>query len=67
MRQKTDLGPLIVDLIARKAVAIPPAPEVALRLQELVASRHFDVGHLARWRGGTVRSPSSAGSSGGAG
>jgi HD-like signal output (HDOD) protein len=48
MRQKTDLGRQILELVARKAVTIPPAPEVALRLQELVASRQFDVGHLAR-------------------
>jgi HD-like signal output (HDOD) protein len=44
----TAFEPLILDLIARNAVKVPPFPGVALRMQQLVASEKHDVPSLTR-------------------
>lgn len=42
------LEPLLVDLVARDAVKVPPYPGVAMRLQQLVAGGKFSLTDLAR-------------------
>jgi HD-like signal output (HDOD) protein len=46
-----DLEPLVVDLIKRDAVRVPPYPAVAMRLQKLVNSTDFGIPDLVRVAG----------------
>lgn len=52
MEEAKDLEALVVDLIKRDNVNIPPYPVVAMRLQRLVDSDDFGVGDLQRVIGG---------------
>jgi HD-like signal output (HDOD) protein len=44
----TNFEPLIVDLVSRDAVKVPPYPGVAMRLQQLVGGGKYGVAELAR-------------------
>jgi len=52
MEDARDLEALVVDLIKRNNVNIPPYPVVAMRLQNLVGSEDFGMGDLQRVIGG---------------
>jgi len=52
MEEARDLEALVVDLIKRNNVNIPPYPVVAMRLQNLVGSEDFGMGDLQRVIGG---------------
>jgi HD-like signal output (HDOD) protein len=46
-----DLEPLVIDLITRDAVRVPPYPAAAMRLQKLVSGGEYGVSDLARVAG----------------
>lgn len=46
-----DLEPLVVDLIARDAIRVPPYPAVAMRLQKTVGSDKFGIPELVKVAG----------------
>ena len=52
MEDAKDLEALVVDLIKRDNVNIPPYPVVAMRLQRLVGEEDFGMGDLQRVIGG---------------
>jgi HD-like signal output (HDOD) protein len=52
MEDARDLEALVVDLIKRNNINIPPYPVVAMRLQNLVGSEDFGMGDLQRVIGG---------------
>jgi HD-like signal output (HDOD) protein len=52
MEDAKDLEALVVDLIKRDNVSIPPYPVVAMRLQRLVGEENFGMGDLQRVIGG---------------
>lgn len=51
MNDAVDLEPLVIDLISRDAVRVPPYPAVAMRLQKLAGGNEFGVADLVRVAG----------------
>ena len=43
-----DLEPMVLDLVARDAIEVPPQPSVALKLQKLITTGQFGTAELAK-------------------